>query len=127
MPFASFCAAEIQPSIQSPRRRGRAAKGDGEAERFGGLEIDDQFDLGSLIDWQVGRLFALENSTGINARQTERSVVLPRSSSGRRPWRMHETGRSWAPRSGSPAPRAFAAADEEAISGDDKPADAQLG
>ena len=32
---------------------------DGEAERFGGLQIDYQFELGRLHDWQVGGLGAL--------------------------------------------------------------------
>ena len=32
-----------------------------EAERLGGLEVDHQFELGRLLDRQVGRLGALEN------------------------------------------------------------------
>src|SRR5258708_7927651 len=39
---------------------------DGDAERLGGLEVDDEFDLRGLLDRQVGRLFASENSSGIN-------------------------------------------------------------
>ena len=34
----------------------------GEAERLGRLEVDDQLKLGGLQDWQVGRLFTLEES-----------------------------------------------------------------
>ena len=41
----------------------------GNAERLGGLEIDDQLDFRWLLDWQVGRLLALENSAGVNAGQ----------------------------------------------------------
>src|SRR5262245_48072193 len=32
-----------------------------EAERLGGSQIDDEFDLRCLLDWQVSWLFALEN------------------------------------------------------------------
>src|SRR6516225_65264 len=38
---------------------------DGEAEGFGGLEVDDQFKLGGLDDRQVGRFFAAKNAAGI--------------------------------------------------------------
>ena len=40
---------------------------EGEAERLGGLEVDDQLDLRGLLDRQVGRLLALENAAGIDA------------------------------------------------------------
>ena len=33
----------------------------GEAERLGGFEIDDELDLAGLLDWQVGGLRALED------------------------------------------------------------------
>ena len=36
-----------------------------EAERLGGLEIDDQLDFRGLLDRQVGGLFALQNAAGI--------------------------------------------------------------
>src|SRR5262245_16903854 len=38
-----------------------------EAERLGRLEIDDQLHLRGLLDRQISRLFALENSSGVNA------------------------------------------------------------
>ena len=38
-----------------------------EAERLGGLEVDDQLELGRLHDRQVGRLLALENAAGVDA------------------------------------------------------------
>ena len=38
-----------------------------EAERLGGLEIDDQLELGRLRDRQVGGFGALENPAGIDA------------------------------------------------------------
>src|SRR6476620_2480043 len=40
-----------------------------DAKRLGGFEIDDQFKLRCLHDWQFGRIFALENPAGINAGQ----------------------------------------------------------
>ena len=40
-----------------------------EAERFGGLEVDDQLELRRLLDWQIGGLLALENPAGVVADQ----------------------------------------------------------
>jgi hypothetical protein len=40
---------------------------DGEAEGFGGLEIDRRFKLDRLDDRQVRRLLALENASGVEA------------------------------------------------------------
>jgi hypothetical protein len=34
---------------------------DHQRERFRGLEIDDQFDPGRLLDWKIGWLSALED------------------------------------------------------------------
>src|SRR6516165_32663 len=44
----------------------------GEPERPGGLEIDDQLDLRCLLHRQVGRLLALKDAAGIDADQSER-------------------------------------------------------
>jgi hypothetical protein len=38
-----------------------------EAQHIGGLDIDNQFELGRLEDWQVDRLGAIEDTAGINA------------------------------------------------------------
>src|SRR5262245_39423724 len=43
------------------------ARRNGQTERLGGLQVDDQFKLGRLRDWQVRWLFALENSTDVDA------------------------------------------------------------
>src|SRR5262249_31919313 len=47
----------IRPEQQ--RRR------DGEAERLGGLEVDDKFERGRLLHWEVARLGALEDLVDI--------------------------------------------------------------
>jgi hypothetical protein len=47
---------------------------DGETERLGGLEIDDEVDLSDLLHWEVRRLLALEDTAGVNADLTVRFV-----------------------------------------------------
>ena len=47
--------------------RARIEGGIVEAERLGGLEVDDQLELGRLLDRQIGRLGALEDLSGVNA------------------------------------------------------------
>ena len=44
---------------------------DGKAERLGGLEVDDEFDFGRLLDWQIGWLGPLENLAGVDADQAQ--------------------------------------------------------
>jgi hypothetical protein len=70
LPKADMCAtrdvrygpeADIAPLIRSPHRRRSKARRHGEAERFGGLEIDDQVELGRRLYRQVGRLCAFED------------------------------------------------------------------
>jgi hypothetical protein len=39
----------------------------GQAERLGGLEIDDQLECGWLLDRQIRELLALEDPSGVNA------------------------------------------------------------
>src|SRR5215211_5396917 len=38
-----------------------------DAERLGGLEVDDQLDLGGLLHRKIGRRIALENLSGVEA------------------------------------------------------------
>jgi hypothetical protein len=40
------------------------------AEGLGGLEVDDELELGRLHDWQVGRVGAVEDFAGIDASLT---------------------------------------------------------
>jgi hypothetical protein len=44
---------------------GEHARRNGEAKRLGGLEIDDQLEFGGLLDRQITRLFALEDTVDI--------------------------------------------------------------
>src|SRR5215208_1376279 len=45
----------------------------GEAERVSGLQVDHQFELGRLLDRQIGRLGALEDLSDVNAGLAENS------------------------------------------------------
>ena len=42
-----------------------------EAERLGGLEIDDQLELGRFLDWKIASLFAPKDSIDIRCRPTK--------------------------------------------------------
>ena len=53
------------------------ARRDRETKRLGGLEVDDQLELGQSQDRQVGGLLALENPPGVDAGLTIGSVKLP--------------------------------------------------
>ena len=45
----------------------RQGQRDSDPERLGGLEVEEQFNFGGLLNGQIGRLVALENSPGISA------------------------------------------------------------
>src|SRR5215471_2294234 len=44
---------------------------DGEAKRLGGLEIDNQLELGGLLDGEIGRLRAFQNLVHVDRRATK--------------------------------------------------------
>jgi hypothetical protein len=50
---------------------------DGQAERSGGLEIDDQLESGRLLDRQIGRLLALEDDPILTLYAVGQSLVVP--------------------------------------------------
>jgi hypothetical protein len=50
---------------------GLQSQRDSQAERLGGLEVDDQLDFGGLLHRQIGRLLALEDAAGVNAELTQ--------------------------------------------------------
>ena len=46
------------------------------AERFGGLEVDDQFEFGRLFDRKVSRFFTLKNPVKVNCRALRDGVKI---------------------------------------------------
>jgi hypothetical protein len=48
----------------------------GDAERLGRLEVDDQLELGSVLDRQVGRLVTLENAAGVDPDLAKRVEIV---------------------------------------------------
>ena len=67
---------------------------DREAERLRGLEVDDQLELGRLLDRQVGGLGALEDLvhvSGITSEHVEHISAIPESS----PVRQNEASVRW--------------------------------
>src|SRR5262245_12154754 len=71
-PIADSCTASNFVVIRSPGRRGQATEAVGKAEGLGGFQIDDQLDLGGLLNLQIGRLLPLENPAGVYPEQTIR-------------------------------------------------------
>src|SRR5215472_14119232 len=70
---------------------GEDRRRDGEAERLGGLEIDDQLEGRWLLDRQIGRLGALQDPSGVNADLvTDGYVVnsIADQAADRNEWRM---------------------------------------
>src|SRR5688572_13174010 len=69
---------------------------DRDAKRLGGLEVDDQLDLGGLLDRQVGGLFALEHAPGVDADLTIRvdliAAVADETASGREVGKLKNAG-----------------------------------
>ena len=69
-PFSDSCTAANESLFDNLVGGDKQSFWDRDAERLGGLEIDEQFDFCGLLDWQVRRLLALKNAAGIVAGQT---------------------------------------------------------
>src|SRR6266511_4421084 len=59
--FHHIAPSATLPAGGEQRRRHR------EAERLRGIQIDDELELGRLYDWQISRLFSLENTPCVDA------------------------------------------------------------
>jgi hypothetical protein len=60
-----------------------------DAERIGGLEIQEHLKLRALLDWQLARPFAFENPAGIDAGQTVcicEAAAIARQGASRQTW-----------------------------------------
>jgi hypothetical protein len=62
------------PATESPHGGGQQRLGDGEAEGFGGLEVDDELESCRPAHRQIAGLLAAENAAGIVA---ELPILLP--------------------------------------------------
>src|SRR5436309_1895431 len=68
---AKSCREQMQQIVRGlfDHIVGAAEQGErnGEAERLGSFQVDNQLNFRDLLDWQVGRLLARENPAGVDA------------------------------------------------------------
>src|SRR6266478_975364 len=99
----------------------------GQAERLGGVEVDDQFKCRRLLHWQIGRLGALKDLSGINAGlvigSREARSVADQAAGSRKFTRLIDRRKAMARRQ---LDELAASAEEERIGADDERAGLQL-
>jgi hypothetical protein len=67
VPRGDICSAANRSLFDHLVGAAEQREREGEAECLGGFHVDDQLDLGGLLDRQLGGLFALENPANIDA------------------------------------------------------------
>src|SRR6516225_2084928 len=60
-------SGSLLPAIRSPLLLARAGSAHRQSGRLGCFQVDDKIELGRLQHWQIRRLFAFENATGVDA------------------------------------------------------------
>ena len=83
----SFIAIPLCPagSFDHLVGAGKQRRRDVEAERLGGVEVDEQLDFRGLLDRQVRRLLALEDLSGVNSDLMRAATYVDRILRGERP------------------------------------------
>src|ERR1700756_5016067 len=72
VPEATKCTAAKRSLFDHLVGAAKQIDREGDAERLGGLEIDDELDFRGLHDRQIARLLTLEDPTGIDANLAKR-------------------------------------------------------
>ena len=65
VPKADSCTAAIIRLFDHKVGAAKRRKRYGKAEGLGGFQIDDQLDLGGLLNWKIGWLFTIENAGSV--------------------------------------------------------------
>src|SRR5262249_34514225 len=97
-----------------------------EAERLGGPHVDEQLDLRGLLDWQVDRFLAFENTASVDAGQTvgvRKTASIADEPAGRR--ELAKLIHRWYRVAERQRGQLFGPTDKETVSGDYKPACSQ--
>jgi hypothetical protein len=65
VPKADSCTAAILSLFDHQVGAAKQRKGHGKAEGLGSFQVDDQLDLGGLMNWKIGRFLPFENPAGV--------------------------------------------------------------
>jgi hypothetical protein len=65
VPKADSCAAAKRSSFDHLVSAGEQRRGNFESKQLRSLKVDGQLELGRLLNWQIGRPFALEDSARV--------------------------------------------------------------